>query len=80
MKLLLLVVGWFILLAVSWPLALAALVLAPVLALLALPFLLLWLVIGAFLALLKGMRSCPRASSAIAASGARRAEWHATSH
>ena len=51
MRFLLLVVGWFILLALSWPLALLALVLAPVLFLVAVPFVLAGLAAGALFAL-----------------------------
>ena len=55
----LLFVGWCLLLVVSWPLALAALLLAPLVWLLSLPFRLLGLVLGAVLALLKAVLYLP---------------------
>ncbi len=53
MRVLLAVLAWFLLLALSWPLALLALVLAPVLLFLAVPMVLLVLVVKAAFALLK---------------------------
>jgi hypothetical protein len=55
----LLLVGWFILLALSWPLALLVFVLAPIVWLVALPFCLLGLVVGAMFALLKSLLYLP---------------------
>ncbi len=59
MRFLLLVVGWFILLAVSWPLAVLALLLAPLLFVIAIPFVLLGLTVGALLALFKQVLFLP---------------------
>ena len=59
MNALLLFVGWALLLVISWPLALAALVLAPLVWLLSLPFQLLGLVVGAVFALLKAVLYLP---------------------
>ena len=59
MRLLLLVVVWFVLLAVSWPLAVAALVLAPLVWLVALPFRMVGICIGAVFALIKAMLFLP---------------------
>ena len=59
MTALLLFVGWALLLVISWPLALAALVLAPLVWLLSLPFQLLGLVVGAVFALLKAVVYLP---------------------
>ena len=59
MNALVLFVGWALLLVVSWPLALAALVLAPLVWLLSLPFQLLGLVVGAVFALLKALLYLP---------------------
>ena len=59
MKLLLLVVVWFVLLAVSWPLALVVLVLAPFVLLVALPLRLVGLCIGAAFALIKALLFLP---------------------
>ena len=59
MNALLLFVGWCLLLVVSWPLALAALLLAPLVWLLSLPFRLLGLVLGAVFALLKAVLYLP---------------------
>lgn len=50
---------WLLLLLVSWPLALAVLLLAPLLWLLALPFRLLGLVVGATFALLRAILYLP---------------------
>lgn len=59
MKVLLLLVGWCLLFAVSWPLALLTLLLAPLVWLLSLPFQLLGLVIGAVFALLRALLFLP---------------------
>jgi hypothetical protein len=59
MKLLLLVLVWFVLLAVSWPLAVAALVLMPLVLLVALPFRLVGICIGAVFALIKALLFLP---------------------
>ena len=59
MKLLLLVVVWFVLLAVSWPLALLALVLAPHNWIVALPFRLAGICVGAVFALIKALLFLP---------------------
>jgi hypothetical protein len=59
MKILLLLVGWLILLMLSWPLAILFLILAPFVWLVSLPFRLLGLVIGALFALLKSLLFLP---------------------
>lgn len=59
MKLLILIVAWFILMVLSWPVALLVLVLAPLLWLLALPFRLLGICVGAVFALLKSLLFLP---------------------
>ena len=59
MRFLLLLIGWMILLAVSWPLALVVLVLAPVLLVLALPFMLVGAVVCAVWALFKALLLLP---------------------
>ena len=59
MQLLLLIVGWFILLAVCWPLAVLVVVLAPLLWLLSLPFRLVGMCIAAAFALLKSLLFLP---------------------
>ena len=59
MKLLILVVMWCILLAVAWPLALLVLVLAPLVALLALPFALVGIAVGALFAFVKALLFLP---------------------
>jgi len=59
MKVLLFVVGWLILLALSWPLAILLLILAPLVWLVALPFRLLGLMVGASFALLKALLFLP---------------------
>lgn len=59
MKVLLLVVGWFILFVLSWPLAILLLILAPLVWLVSLPFRLLGLVVGALLALVKTLLFLP---------------------
>ncbi len=59
MKVLLLFVGWCLLFVLSWPLALLALVLAPVVWLLSLPFRLLGVAVGAVFALLKAVLYLP---------------------
>lgn len=55
----LLFVGWCLLLVVSWPLALLALVLAPLVWLLSLPLQLLGLAVGAVFALVKAVLYLP---------------------
>jgi hypothetical protein len=59
MKITLFLVGWLILFALSWPLAILLLILAPLMWLLALPFRLLGLVVGALFALLKSLLFLP---------------------
>lgn len=59
MTALLLFVGWCLLLVVSWPLALLALVLAPLVWLLSLPLRLLGLAVGAAFALVKAVLFLP---------------------
>ena len=59
MKFLLLLIAWFILLVVSWPIALLLLVLWPLLWLLALPFRLIGITFDAVFALLKAVLMLP---------------------
>lgn len=59
MKALLLFVGWCLLLAVSWPLALLALFLAPLVWLLSLPLALVGITLGAVFALLRALLYLP---------------------
>ena len=59
MKMLILLVGWFILLAVSWPLAILVVVLAPLMWLLSLVFRLVAAVVGALFAFLKSLLYLP---------------------
>jgi len=59
MKFLLLFIAWCILLVLSWPIAIIALVLAPLLWLLSLPFRLVAISIGALFALVKSMLFLP---------------------
>jgi hypothetical protein len=59
MNALLLFIGWCLLFVLSWPLALLALVLAPVVWLLSLPFRLLGVAVGAVFALLKAVLYLP---------------------
>ena len=59
MKFLALVVVWFVLLALSWPLAILALVLLPFVWLIALPFRLVGICISAMLALVKALLFLP---------------------
>jgi hypothetical protein len=59
MKLLLLFTGWCLLLVLCWPVALLALVLAPLVWVLSLPFLVIGVVFGALLALLRGLLMLP---------------------
>lgn len=59
MKVLILFVAWLILLALSWPLAILALVTAPLLWLIALPFRLLGVVVGATFALIRSLLFLP---------------------
>lgn len=59
MKPLILVVSWLILLAVSWPLALLVLILAPVIWLISLPFRLLGFTVTSVFALVKALFMLP---------------------
>ena len=59
MNLLLVVLAWLCLLAVTWPLALLVLVLFPLVWLVALPFRLVGVVVGAAFALLKSLLFLP---------------------
>ena len=59
MKTLLLLVAWLILLVLSWPLAILALVLWPLVWLVALPFRLLGITVNAVLALLRSLLLLP---------------------
>ena len=59
MNLLLVVLAWLCLLAVAWPLALLVLVLFPIVWLVALPFRLVGVVVGAAFALLKSLLFLP---------------------
>ncbi len=59
MKVLILFVGWCLLFVLSWPLALLALVLAPFVWLLSLPFALLGLAVGSVFALIGALLYLP---------------------
>ena len=59
MNALLLLVGWCLLLAVSWPLALLVLLLAPLVWLLSLPFRLLGVTVSAVFALVRAILMLP---------------------
>ncbi len=59
MKLLILLVGWCLLLVFCWPLALAVLILAPLVWLLSLPFRFLFLCVEAVFALLRALLFLP---------------------
>jgi len=59
MKALLLFVGWCVLLVLSWPVALLALVLMPLVWLLSLPLRLIGITVGAVFALLKAVLFLP---------------------
>ena len=59
MKLLIFLVLWFILLVLAWPLALAFLILAPLVWLIALPFRLAGLCVSAVFALLRALLFLP---------------------
>ena len=59
MKLLIFFISWCILFVLSWPLALAALVLLPIVWLLSLPFRLLWIVVEAAFALVRAILFFP---------------------
>lgn len=59
MKFILLFVAWCLLAVLSWPIALLALLLAPLVWLLTLPFRLLGLVVGAVFALLRAILYLP---------------------
>lgn len=58
-RLLFLMVAWCLLLTVSWPLALLVLILFPLVWLLSLPFRLAGMVVGAALALIRGLLFLP---------------------
>lgn len=59
MKFLLIMIAWFLLLALSWPLAILALVLWPLIWLLMLPFRLLGIAVDGVFALLKSIVILP---------------------
>jgi len=59
MRFLLLFVGWVLLLVLAWPLALAVLVLAPIVWLIALPFRVVGFCVSATLALVRGILFLP---------------------
>ena len=59
MKLLILLVGWCILLVLSWPVAFLVLVLAPLVWLLSLPFRLVGICVGAVFGLLQSLLFLP---------------------
>jgi hypothetical protein len=59
MNALLLLVGWCLLLALSWPLALLVLLLAPLVWLLSLPFRLLGVVVASVFALVRALLMLP---------------------
>jgi hypothetical protein len=59
MKTLLLIVGFFVLLLLCWPLALIAVVLVPLVWLLVLPFRLVGIVIGALFAFIRALLFLP---------------------
>lgn len=59
MKVLLITIGWFLLLVLSWPLALLALILWPFIWLLMLPFRLLGIAVDGVFAMLKAVVMLP---------------------
>lgn len=59
MKVLLFFIGWCLLFVLSWPIALLALMLAPLVWLLSLPFQLMGLAVGAVFALLRALLFLP---------------------
>lgn len=59
MKFMLLFVGWFILFAISWPLAILALILFPIIWLILLPFRLVGIVVTSVFELLKAILFLP---------------------
>lgn len=59
MSMLILLIGWFVLLALCWPLALLALVLLPLLWLISLPFRLAGIVVEAVLAFIRTLLFLP---------------------
>lgn len=59
MKILLITIGWFLLLVLSWPLALLALILWPFIWLLMLPFRLLGIAVDGVFAMLKAVVMLP---------------------
>ena len=59
MKVLLFFIGWCLLFVLSWPIALLALVLAPLVWLLSLPFVVLGIAVGGVFALLRAILFLP---------------------
>ena len=59
MKVLILFVGWCILLAINWPLALLALVVLPLIWFISLPFRIVWITVSAVFALLRAILFLP---------------------
>lgn len=59
MKVMILFVGWCILFALSWPLAVLALILFPIVWILTLPFRIVGVAVGAVIALLRGILFLP---------------------
>ncbi len=59
MKILLVLIAWFILLAVAWPLAIVALVLFPILWLLSIPFRIVGALLEGLVALVKALFMLP---------------------
>lgn len=59
MRFLVLLMVWFVLLVVAWPLAVAVLLLAPLVWLIALPFRLAWVVLEALIALFRALLFLP---------------------
>jgi hypothetical protein len=59
LKVILFFIGWCLLFVLCWPIALLALVLAPLVWIVSLPFLLLGLVLSAVFALIKGILFLP---------------------
>ena len=59
MKLLLFFIGWCLLFVLSWPIALLALVLAPIVWLVSLPLVLVGITVGAVFALLRALLMLP---------------------
>ena len=59
MKVLILFVGWCILLAINWPLALLALVVLPLIWFISLPFRIVWITVSAVFTLLRAILFLP---------------------